>query len=160
MEQENEKRCQPINNFYGKINNYTVYQSPVTITYEGPVNNYDGETEEETPTYCTDAEERIKTAINILQNEGTLKHLYDYAWLMQAMNDTTDLPHFDTPQSFLNYMQIIGIQDLPEVSSVKKAYGKVVGTFPEWTFLDADATECNRRVNVGRRFMSAYRKGD
>ena len=160
MEQENEKRCQPINNFYGKINNYTVYQSPVTITYEGPVNNYSSGAEEETPTESTDAEERIRAAINILQNEGTLKYLYDYAWLMQAMNDTADLPHFDTPQSFLNYMQIIGVRDLPEVSSVKKAYGKVVGTFPEWTFLDADATECNRRVNVGRRFMSAYRKGD
>ena len=47
MEQENEKRRQPINNFYGKIKNYTVYEAPVTITYEGPVNNYDGTAEEE-----------------------------------------------------------------------------------------------------------------
>ena len=47
MEQENEKRCQPINNFYGKINNYTVYEGPVTNTYEGPVNNYAGVAEEE-----------------------------------------------------------------------------------------------------------------
>lgn len=47
MEQENEKRCQPINNFYGQIKNYTVYEGPVTITYEGPVNNCDGSAEEE-----------------------------------------------------------------------------------------------------------------
>ena len=45
MEQENEKRCQPINNFYGKIKNYTVYQSPVT--YEGPVNYYNSQAEKE-----------------------------------------------------------------------------------------------------------------
>jgi hypothetical protein len=45
MEQDHEKHPQSVNNFYGSINNYNVYQSPVT--YEGQVNNYSNKAEEE-----------------------------------------------------------------------------------------------------------------
>lgn len=159
MEKEQKECGQSTNNFYGHITNYIVYQSEVT--YEGQVNTYnENSREKEKEREYSDVEERIKSAIDILKDEREIKHLYDYTWLMQAMNDTKDLPHFDNPQSFINYMEMLGIEALPEVSTVKKAYGKVVGTFPQWTFLDADATESNRRVNVVKRFISAYRKGE
>lgn len=106
------------------------------------------------------SDNRIKKSIINLKEERLLKHLYDYTWIMQVMNDTKDMPHFDSPQSFLDYLKMLGIESLPEVSSLKKAYGKVIGKFPEWTFLDADATETNRRINVAKRFMSEYRKGN
>ena len=104
-------------------------------------------------------DERVRKAVLTLKSEGVLRHLYDYTWLMVVMNQTEGLPSFDTPQSFVTYLEGLQLADLPEVSSVKKAYGNVLGDFPNWTFLDRDTTEATRRINVAKRFLSIYRKG-
>ena len=104
-------------------------------------------------------DERVRKAVLTLKSEGVLRHLYDYTWLMVVMNQTEGLPSFDTPQSFVTYLEGLQLADLPEVSSVKKAYGNVLGNFPNWTFLDRDTTEATRRINVAKRFLSIYRKG-
>ena len=36
----------------------------------------------------------------------------------------------------------------------------VQGKFPNWTFMGKDKTETDRRNNVGRRFMNAYKMGN
>jgi hypothetical protein len=59
----------------------------------------------------------------------------------------------------VTYLEGLQLVDLPEVSSVKKAYGNVLGDFPNWTFQDRDTTEATRRINVAKRFLSIYRKG-
>ena len=41
----------------------------------------------------------IKEVIQQLRAEEIISHLYDYTWVMLAMNDTQGLPSFDSPQS-------------------------------------------------------------
>ena len=99
----------------------------------------------------------IKEVIQQLKAEKVIAHLYDYTWVMLAMNDTKGLPSFDSPQSFLTFLNTLGLDNLPSESSIKKKNEKVVGVFPDLIFIDADKTEGDRRVNVGKRFLNLYR---
>lgn len=99
----------------------------------------------------------IKDVILQLKAEKVIAHLYDYTWVMLAMNDTKGLPSFDSPQSFLTFLNTLGLDNLPSESSIKKKNEKVVGVFPDLTFIDVDKTEGDRRVNVGKRFLNLYR---
>ena len=99
----------------------------------------------------------IKEVILQLKAEEVIEHLYDYTWVMLAMNDTKGLPTFDSPQSFVTFLKNIGLDNLPSDSSIKKKNEKVLGVFPDLTFIDADKTESDRRVNVGKRFLNLYR---
>lgn len=101
----------------------------------------------------------IKTAVDILKVEGVLKHLYDYTFVMQLMNETDGMPHYDTPQSFLNHFKQLGIAPLPDASSINRILNKMLGKYPNWTFVGKDKTETDRRNNVGRRYQNAYKYG-
>ena len=103
-------------------------------------------------------DERILQCIKVINEEGTLKHLYDYTWVMEVMNQTKDLPMFDTPSSFITYMEDLGIKRLPSEDTIIKKKNKFTGTFPDWKFTDCDTTEATRRINVGKRFLSLFRK--
>ena len=35
-----------------------------------------------------------------MRQEKVIKHLYDYAYLMKVMNETEDMPNFNSPKSF------------------------------------------------------------
>lgn len=103
----------------------------------------------------------ICSIISKLHEEKVLKYMGDWGLLMTAMNQTDGLPSFDTPSSFLTYLadsnQFDGIE-IPSESSVSKMVRKMRGLFPNWTFTDTtDTTEVNRRINVGRRLVSAAR---
>lgn len=106
-------------------------------------------------------EDKIRLAIRTMQQEGVLKHQYDYLWPMLVLNKEKSLPHFDTPKSFLQYLRTdIGLDNLPSESTLQKKYGETHGEFPQWTFRDTDDTpEVNRRNNVGRRFLNLLRQG-
>ena len=106
-------------------------------------------------------EDKIRHAIRTMREENLLKKQYDYLWLMLALSNEKDLPHFDTPKGFLQYLHTnIGLEELPSTSSLQKKYGETRGYFPNWTFHDTDDTlEVNRRINVGKRFLSLLRKG-
>jgi hypothetical protein len=98
---------------------------------------------------------RMRRTIDTMRQEGELKHLYDYTWLMMAMNENCDLPSFDTPTSFREYLINIGIKKgIPNRSTISKYYDKARGQLPNWTFDDADGTEAIRRNNVGKRFLN------
>ena len=99
----------------------------------------------------------IKDVILQLKAEKVIAHLYDYTWVMLAMNDTKGLPSFDSPQSFVTFLNTLGLDNLPSESSIKKKNEKVVGVFPDLIFIDADKTGGDRRVNVGKRFLNLYR---
>lgn len=115
-------------------------------------------TEEHTAASPSSSEQRVLLALRTMQAEQVLRRQYDYAWVMGVMNESEGLPHFNTPQSFLMYLQRIGMGGLPGLSSITKKNNSYAGTFPDWTFTDCDSTEANRRINVGKRFLSAYRK--
>ena len=103
-------------------------------------------------------EQRVKQCIDTLWEEKVLKHLYDYTWVLETMNQTEGMPHFNTPASFITYLKNIGIESLPSEDSINKKQTVFSGTFPNWVFTDCDHTEATRRINVGKRFMSLYRK--
>lgn len=103
---------------------------------------------------------RILHAVSVMQQEGIFKHAYDYAWVMLVMNQTRELPHFDSIPSFHIYLSGIGIKNLPSLSSVTKKVCTARREHPGWTFADtADANETRRRNNVASRFLSLVRKG-
>ena len=101
----------------------------------------------------------MRRTIDTMRQEGELKHLYDYTWLMMAMNENCDLPSFDTPTSFREYLINIGIKKgIPNRSTISKYYDKARGQLPNWTFDDADGTEAIRRNNVGKRFLNLVKR--
>lgn len=108
-----------------------------------------------------DAAGLLSNIIRKLYDEDVLKKMGDWGLLMTAMNQTDGLPCFDTPSSFITYLadtlQLSDIE-LPSESSVSKMVRKMRGMFPDWTFTDTkDTTEVNRRINVGKRLVSAAR---
>ena len=105
-----------------------------------------------------DIDAKVYNALATLKKEGEIVHLYDFTWPMIAMNEDKDLPSFDTPTSYLNYMKKVGIKNLPSRSTISKYYDRARGQFPNCTFDDADTTETIRRNNVGKRFINLVKR--
>lgn len=105
-----------------------------------------------------DLDAKVYNALATLKKEGEIVHLYDFTWPMIAMNEDKDLPSFDTPTSYLNYMKKVGIKNLPSRSTISKYYDRARGQFPNCTFDDADTTETIRRNNVGKRFINLVKR--
>ena len=101
--------------------------------------------------------EKVGKSIEQLQEEKVLKNLYDYTWVMEAMNQTQGMPTFNTPSSFISYLKTIGIERLPSEDSINRKQNTFTGTVPEWQFTDCDTTETTRRINVGKRFLNLFR---
>ena len=83
----------------------------------------------------------------------------DYAYIMQAANEGVlkELPIFDTPQKYLNYLKALGWSDLPGLTTIYDARTPLSGKYPDWSFSDTDdETEALRRKNVVVQFRSAY----
>lgn len=120
-------------------------------------------TEEEEPDENLSLTDRlIIKAVEIMKNEKVIKHLYDYAFIMQIMNETEELPTYSSPKSFLNYFKELKITGLPGEDSIKKKVNATFGNHPSWTFTDdkgKDSNEAKRRIAIGSRFLSIYRKG-
>lgn len=102
-------------------------------------------------------DEWIIECIKKLKEEKILKNLFDYTWVMEVMNQTKGLPKFNTPSSFINYLKDHDIKRLPSEDTINKKQNKFTGTFPDWVFTDCDTTEANRRINVGKRFLTLLR---
>ena len=121
--------------------------------------NYDEQRSYETDKL--DSKGILASIIRKMNEEDVLKNKGDWGLMMTAMNQTDGLPCFDTPSSFITYLtntlQLSDIE-LPSESSVSKMVRKMRGMFPDWTFTDTkDTTEVNRRINVGKRLVSAAR---
>ncbi len=114
-----------------------------------------GEEEEEVMECATDLQ--MKKTIEQLEEEGTLKNLYDYTWIMSVMNQTQGLPDFNTPSSLITYLKDLHIERLPSEDSINRKQNTFTGTFPDWIFIDCDTTEAKRRINVGKRFLNIFR---
>jgi hypothetical protein len=160
----NDERPQRTYNFNASIGQFIDHVDTINFRMDGNgefhfgkvdnVNN-GGDADGECP---RSTEQRMKHCIDTLWEEKVLKHLYDYTWVMETMNQTEGMPHFNTLASFITYLKNIGIESLPSEDSINKKQNVFSGTFPNWVFTDCDHTEATRRINVGKRFMSLYRK--
>ena len=84
-----------------------------------------------------DVFERARYALHILNKERNIKFKGDYAFLEQ-----------------------MGVEKLPGCTTLEDAYKTIDGNFPDWTFSDTqDPGKIIRRINVARRFLSAFTKG-
>ncbi len=147
----------PIVNVYGDVNilrENTPNDQSVANSENRCWNSY----EEETGDGKDVVGQRIRTCVDKLLEEKVMVHLYDYTWVMEVMNQTDGLPHFNTPQSFINYINDLGIEKMPSDSTINKKQNVFSGIFPDWKFTDCDSTEANRRINVAKRFLNIYRK--
>lgn len=108
-----------------------------------------------------DIDRRVAMAMNVLQQNGALRNPYDYTWIMVAIGDgmVDGLGAFRSPQSYMNYLQRIGIEHVPSRSTISAWYNKVIGKYPDWEFTDTkDPTETLRRKNVFKQFQSAMNR--
>ena len=99
----------------------------------------------------------VSQGICTLEEEGLLLNLYDYTWVMEAMNQTDGMPSFKSPASFISYLRKLGISRLPSEDSINRKQNTFTGKFPEWVFIDCDTTEATRRINIGKRFLNICR---
>ena len=101
----------------------------------------------------------MRYAITALRRNKVFRRHYDYSWIMQAINDGVmdDYEEFESPQTFINYLCEIGIDELPDRSTISRACSNVYDSYPNWQFMDVTKpSEILRRKNVVKQFLSAF----
>ena len=101
----------------------------------------------------------MRYAITTLRRNKVFRRHYDYSWIMQAINDGVmdDYEEFESPQTFINYLGEIGIDELPDRSTISRACSNVFDSYPNWQFMDVKKPgEILRRKNVVKQFLSAF----
>lgn len=105
-----------------------------------------------------DMDKQMALALEVLKQNKTIRYLYDYTWIMVAINDGSikGIGSFRSPQSFIDYLKGLGIEKVPSRSLISSFLDKVLGTYPDWVFVDTeDPREILRRKNVVRQLISA-----
>lgn len=108
-----------------------------------------------------DVEYRMRQAVETLQKERVFKRPFDHTWILVVVQQgfADGLKPFVSPQSYRDYLREIGVKSVPCRSTLSSAYKKVSGKWPNLAFSDTDdPKETLRRNNVGRRFLSAFKK--
>ena len=104
---------------------------------------------------------RMALALKMLKQNGAVRYGYDYTWIMVAIGDgvVEGLGGFKSPQSFMDYLSSLGVEHVPSRTTLSTWFGKVLGTYPNWEFIDTnDPQEIQRRKNVIRQLVSALNK--
>jgi hypothetical protein len=104
---------------------------------------------------------KMAYALEVLNQNRTIRHLYDYTWVMVAISDEAikGLRGFKSPQSFMDYLSSLGVKRIPSRTTLSTFYNKVLGTYPDWEFTDTDdPQETLRRKNVVKQLISALNK--
>lgn len=101
----------------------------------------------------------VAQAIAELRADKIAFRSYDFTWILVAMNQyvVEDIEGFRSPQAFVDYLRLAGVEDLPYRTSLH--INNVEGIFPDWQFVDTEEPqEVLRRINIVKRFLSAYRR--
>lgn len=109
-----------------------------------------------------DVFERARLALRIVMDEGLIRFKGDYAYIYKLIDKghVKGLAKFESTKSFHKFLKEMGVMDLPGCSTIDDAYKKIDGQYPNWTFTDTnDPGKMIRRINVARRFLSAFTKG-
>ena len=107
--------------------------------------------------------ERVKRALQKMIDEKAIPLKKDYALIMVALSDIKDFEgKFDNGASFCKYLteQLKMPSDLTNASVISKRFSKMRGEFPNWSFDDVkDPVARLNLINIAKRFVSIYRKG-
>lgn len=107
-----------------------------------------------------DYDTSFREAILELIKDSVIRKPRDYAWIMAAINDgyVDGAEPFFSPQDFIDYLNGLGIDNLPCRSTLSSAYSCITGHFPSWSYGNtlATITELNHRKDVVVRFRSAF----
>ena len=107
----------------------------------------------------TERDRRFAYAVNNVKKEGLIRFGYDWTWIELYCEGEIKDANFSTPTSFLDYLSVLGIDSLPDRSTLAKKVDVVKGEFPNWTFTDSkSASETMRRQRVVGRFIFHYNK--
>ena len=101
----------------------------------------------------------VAQAIAELRADKLAFRSYDFTWILVAMNEyqVEDIEGFRSPQAFVDYLRLAGVEKLPDRTTLH--INNVEGVFPDWQFEDTEEPqEILRRINIVRRFLSAYRR--
>ncbi len=104
---------------------------------------------------------RVSLAIKALQRNKTIRHLYDYTWIMAAIGDgiVEGMGSFGSPQKFIDYLKSIGVERVPSRSTISTWHSRFCGRFPNWEFIDThNPQEISRRKSVVNQFRNALNK--
>ena len=107
--------------------------------------------------------ERVKRALQKMIDEKAIPLKKDYALIMVALSDINDFEgKFDNGASFCKYLteQLKLPSDLTNASVISKRFSKMRGEFPNWSFDDvSDPNARQKLINIAKRFVAIYRKG-
>lgn len=105
----------------------------------------------------TERDRRFAYAVNNVKKEGLIKFGYDWTWIELYCEGAIVDANFSTPASFLDYLSVLGIDSLPDRTTLAKKVDVVRGEYPNWTFSDSkNASETMRRKRVVGRFIFHY----
>lgn len=136
----------------------------LTITYEVRKQRIEAGFRHESVDLCkvamdNERDRRFAYAVGKVKDEGLIKFDYDWAWIELYCEGQWGLELFSSPQSFLDYLKIVGVEDLPLRTSVSRKLSAVKGEYPSWTFTDtAKPREVQRRKLIVGRFIFHYNK--
>ena len=102
-------------------------------------------------------------AIKELLKERVIRHKYDYAFVFMAINEgiISGMDPFFSPQNFIDYLRLLGIEDLPCRATLSNMCTYTQGGYPQWDYCPAvDANEELRRRNIVVRFSSAFSRAN
>ena len=106
---------------------------------------------------------RARIALNIVRCENLIKHQYDYAYIRRLIDEDKlkGLHMFESTKSFREFLKELGVENVPGNSTIDDTYKRINGEFPNWTFDDTkDPGRVIRRINLAKRFLSAFIKGE
>ena len=107
--------------------------------------------------------ERVKRALQKMIDEKAIPLKKDYALIMVALSDINDFEgKFDNGASFCKYLtEQLGLpSNLTNGGAISKRFSKMRGEFPNWSFDDvSDPNARQKLINIAKRFVAIYRKG-
>ena len=136
----------------------------LTITYEVRKKRIEACSRRESVSLCKASADNVRDrrfayAARKVREEGLLKNDYDWAWIELYCEGQWGLELFSSPQSFLDYLKLVGVEDLPLRTSVSRKLSVVKGEYPSWTFTDtAKPREVQRRKLIVGRFIFHFNK--
>ena len=81
----------------------------------------------------TDIDQCFRQAFMELKQDNVIRKPRDYAWIMMALEQDVikDVNGFSSHQAYIDYLEMLGVEDVPGRTTLFRAYNLTVGTYPD-----------------------------